>query len=410
FLREFRDESGVVYRSTRKSVEQTADNLRKMGFNAAAYHAGMTDEERARIQDAFANDEIPIIVATIAFGMGIDKSNVRFVVHGDLPRDIESYYQETGRAGRDGAPARCLLLYGWQDVALQRRFLQDYEDPRARAAASARLEEMIRFVEADGCRRANLLRYFGEEYKPPETALDDEEDARDRSAVRSCGACDFCVGDCARIDATIDAQKALSAMQRTGNRFGASHVVDVLLGKETERIKNLGHDRLPTFGVGANRTRRFWKRLIQSMLAQGVAVLAPSELPIPQVSDAGWDVMRGKRKFEILDRPENDEKKERRTRERRSNALDDKASLDVDDRRLFEALRAKRREIAMKEGTPPYVVFTDKTLVDMTRLKPQTDDDFLLVQGVGRAKLRAYGRTFMTVVRKFLEENGGGDE
>ncbi|MBP3558071.1 MAG: RecQ family ATP-dependent DNA helicase [Thermoguttaceae bacterium] len=432
FLREIPDESGVVYRSTRKNVEKTAEFLRKQGFKAEAYHAGLTDAERARVQDAFANDETPIVVATIAFGMGIDKSNVRFVVHGDLPKDVESYYQETGRAGRDGAPARCLLVYGYQDVAIHRSFLDDYQDPEAREAASRRLNEMVAFAETDGCRRANLLKYFGETYIPPnfnadENGSDSADDAASSESASKtgcgCGGCDYCVGSVRRVDATVDAQKALSAMQRTGNAFGVGHIVDVLIGARTEKVERFGHDRLPTFGVGADRNKTYWRYLISALLTQGIAELDPSKnFPIPRVTRLGWDVMRGQRQVKIVERPTGKKKK---TTSRRSGGSStfltgsgasvpfasasanpySKSSLSPRDRRLFEELRALRLQIAKDENVPPYAVFSDKTLVDMTCLKPETDGEFLDVSGVGRKKLENYGYEFMQAIRKFLEEN-----
>lgn len=404
FLSEVPGESGIVYHATRKKVEQTTEFLLRSGYNAAAYHAGMSDLQRAKVQEDFANDVTPIIVATIAFGMGIDKSNVRFVVHGDLPNDVESYYQETGRAGRDGAPARCALFYGYQDVALRRSFLDEYEDPVAREAAEKRLNEMVRFAESDGCRRVNLLKYFGETYRPIDLTKEYDEN-EPRPAATQCGSCDFCVGSAPRVDATIDAQKALSAMQRTGNRFGAAHIADVLMGTKTERIEALGHDALPTFGVGADRSKQYWKYLIQALLTQGVATLAPDvRFPVPQVSALGWEVMRGRRKVSILKRPD-PKKKKKNTLLDGSAAPYDKNALKGRDRMLFDALRARRAEIARAERVPPYVVFSDKTLVDMACLKPQTPDDFLLVNGVGKAKLRNFGEEFMDAIREFLRDN-----
>ena len=409
FLRDVDEgEPGIVYRSTRKKVEQTTEFLRKSGYKAEGYHAGMSDDQRIKTQENFANDATQIVVATVAFGMGIDKSNVRFVVHGDLPADVESYYQETGRAGRDGAPARCALFYGYQDVAIRRKFLDDYEDLVAREAAAKRLDEMVRFAESDGCRRVNLLRYFGETYRPVDLSSNDESDAAARPVATQCGACDFCVGSAERVDATIDAQKALSAMQRTGNRFGAGHIADILVGSETEKVVAMGHDKLPTFGVGADKTKRYWRYLIQALLTQGIAALAPDfDFPIPQVTSLGWEVMRGQRKVMILKRPDGKKKKPARAASILGAAIApyDKSSLDPFDRKLFETLRELRAAIAAAERIPPYIVFTDKALVDMSRLKPTTPDDFLLVNGVGRAKLQNFGEEFMDAIREFLRDN-----
>ena len=397
FLKEYPNESGIVYRATRKSVEQTAENLVNNGYKAEAYHAGMSDADRIAVQDRFARDETPIIVATIAFGMGIDKSNVRFVVHGDLPKDVESYYQETGRAGRDGASARCLLLFGYQDVAIHRNFLKDYEDETPRVAAEQRLNEMVRFAEADGCRRVNLLRYFGETYKPQDPGDGAEE-------INGCGSCDYCVGISKRVDATIDAQKALSAMQRTGNRFGATHITDILVGNVTEKVERFGHDAIQTFGVGKDKSRRYWRYLIQALLTQEIATLDPaSEFPVLQVSALGWEVMRGQRTVEIVERPDRASKKKTARIVRQASSL--KETLEPKDKMLFETLRALRAQIASAEKVPPYVVFTDKSLVDMALLKPRTEGQFLDCSGVGVAKLRNYGERFINAIEEFLENN-----
>ena len=391
FLKDVPNESGVVYRSTRKKVEATTEFLVANGYRAEAYHAGMSDSDRAEVQDRFARDETPIIVATIAFGMGIDKSNVRFVVHGDLPKDVESYYQETGRAGRDGEPARCLLFYNYGDVAIQRSFLDSYEDEEARRSAELRLNEMVRFAESEGCRRVNLLRYFGEDYAP--------------SDGTGCGFCDYCAGVHKKVDATIDAQKALSAMQRTGNRFGAAHIADVLVGDATEKVARNGHDRLPTFGVGKDKSKRYWRYLIQALTVQGIAELDPTmERPIPRVTALGWEVMRNQRKVEIVDRPEGARKKERSRAVKKASSSKD--ALKGIERDLFEELRALRAQVAKAENVPPYVVFNDKSLVDMAILKPRDDSELLECSGVGRGKLRNYGEEFLDAIRVFLESRG----
>ena len=398
FLKEVPGESGIVYRSTRRNVEKTAKSLVAHGYKAEPYHAGMSDEDRAAVQDRFAKDETPIIVATIAFGMGIDKSNVRFVVHGDLPKDVESYYQETGRAGRDGAPARCLLLFGYNDVAIHRSFLKDYDDEEARKAAEKRLDDMVKFAETDGCRRVNLLKYFGETYAPK--TLDGEP--IEGQAPDRCGACDFCVGACPRVDATVDAQKALSAIVRTGGRFGAAHIADLLLGTETEKILRFRHNELPTFGVGKDKSKGYWIYLIQALVTQGIAELDPTfEFPIPQISLLGWEVLRGAKKVQIIERPDSAKSKAR------SKAIDSatksKDLLKPLDRKLFEKLRALRAMIAKAENVPPYIIFSDKTLVDMAILKPRSDAEFLDVAGIGRRKLENYGEEFIDAIVEFLD-------
>jgi ATP-dependent DNA helicase RecQ len=283
FLQDRKGESGIIYRTTRKNVEATAEYLQAKGLKARPYHAGMEDRERIEVQEAFRRDECPIIVATIAFGMGIDKSNVRFVVHGDLPKNLEGYYQETGRAGRDGEPARCLLLFGRQDIVTLKFFANQIEDSTAQEIAKTQLNQMIRFAEHDGCRRAGILAYFGESFP----------DA-------NCNGCDICSGDVERTDATVEAQKALSAMHRTGGRFGAGHIADILVGANTEKIRERKHDQLPTYGVGKEHTKVFWRSVIDALLAQGLASVDDPQFPTPRVTDEGWKVLRKERTFQMI--------------------------------------------------------------------------------------------------------------
>ncbi|MBQ6158848.1 MAG: DNA helicase RecQ [Thermoguttaceae bacterium] len=285
FLKTADGQPGIIYRGTRKKVEETAQTLRKHGISAMPYHAGMDPVQRAKVQEAFTYDRIQVVVATIAFGMGIDKPNVRFVIHGDLPKNIEGYYQETGRAGRDGAPSRCLLLFGYQDVVLQNSFIEQYEDPKTREVTREQLKQMIRYAESDECRRKAILRYFGEEY-----------------TQENCGHCDYCRGAIRHVDATVDAQKALSAMQRTGNRFGIGHLVDVLVGAKTERVRRFAHDRLPTYGVGKDKPKKYWHFLFNALVCKGAARMrSDSEYPIPQTAEYGFGILRGDETFELID-------------------------------------------------------------------------------------------------------------
>lgn len=408
FLKEVRGESGIVYRGTRKKVEETAEFLIKQGFKAGPYHAGMTDAERSGVQDAFARDEIEIVVATVAFGMGIDKSNVRFVVHADLAKNIESYYQETGRAGRDGIPAKCLLLFGYQDVLVQRSFLKEMDDEELRQAAGRQLDDMIQFAEADRCRRKTLLAYFGEDY------------VRD-----DCGACDFCLGEVEREDATVNAQKALSAVVRTKNRFGAAHLIDILTGAETEKITRYRHDELPTYGVGKDRQKNYWQRLFKALVLKGALEIDPNaEFTIPKVTEFGWTILRGAESFELLRRPDRKEKKERKKRRRDQSHLvrrfgsssyhdeaggevfHDEESLETVDRVLFDILRARRRELAAQRGVPPYVIFHDKNLLDMIRVRPNNQEEMMTIDGIGKRKADAYGEEFIRLIQDYDEKKG----
>ena len=369
FLQERKGESGIIYRTTRKNVEATAEYLQRQGLNAKPYHAGMSDQDRIAVQEAFRRDECPIIVATIAFGMGIDKSNVRFVVHGDLPKNIEGYYQETGRAGRDGEPARCLLLFGRGDIATLKYFADQIEDGRPREIAKRQLDQMVRFAQHDGCRRAGLLDYFGEQFP----------DA-------NCNGCDVCCGDVERVDATIEAQKALSAMHRTGGRFGAGHIVDILVGANTEKIRERKHDQLPTFGVGKEHDKVYWRSLIDALLAQGLASVDDPQYPTPKVTEEGWKVLRKQREFQMI-RPA-PSKKSKTTG----------GTVETYSEELFERLRDVRMDLARAENVPPYVVFSDRTLHEMSAYFPTTPSQLLQISGVGNHKLDAYGEPFLDAI------------
>ena len=381
FLKSVPGQSGIIYRGTRKKVEETAEMLTKQGFDVRPYHAGMSDTERAWVQDAFSTDRIQIIVATIAFGMGIDKSNVRFVIHADLPKNIEGYYQETGRAGRDGSPSQCLLLFGYQDIILQKSFIDKYEDPQVRDTTWRQLQEMIKFAEADQCRRKALLRYFGEVYP-----------------ADNCGNCDFCNDEIHRVDATIDAQKALSAMQRTGNRFGIGHLVDVLTGAKTARVKKFKHNTLKTYGVGSDKAKPYWRFLINALVYKGAAAMKPDcDYPVPQVTQYGWEILHGKESVEIIQFPTL--KKQARSKTENEDVLTNSIH---NDHELFEQLRKRRKEVAQERGVPPYAIFTDKTLLEMANQKPIIAEDMLKITGVGERKMEAYGTAFLELIGEYV--------
>ncbi|MDD3586297.1 MAG: DNA helicase RecQ [Thermoguttaceae bacterium] len=381
FLKSVPGQSGIIYRGTRKKVEETAEMLTKQGFDARPYHAGMSDSERAWVQDAFSQDRVQIIVATIAFGMGIDKSNVRFVVHADLPKNIEGYYQETGRAGRDGSPSQCLLLFGYQDIVLLKSFIDKYDDPQTKATTWRQLQEMIKFAEADQCRRKALLHYFGEEYPRG-----------------NCGNCDFCNDEIHRVDATVDSQKALSAMQRTGNRFGVGHLVDILVGAKTARIKQFKHNTLPTYGVGSDKSKQYWRFLINALIYKGAAAINPNcDYPVPVVTKYGWDIMHGKEQVEVIQFPTLKKQSKRKTEH--EDVFTDSIH---NDHYLFEQLRQRRKEVALERGVPPYAIFTDKTLLDMANNKPVTEEDMLKISGVGERKMTTYGAAFLELITEYV--------
>ena len=330
FLGGHEGESGIVYRSTRRKVEETAAFLQKKGVKAEAYHAGLPDAERMRVQEAFRRDECPVVVATVAFGMGIDKPDVRFVAHLDLPKNVEGYYQETGRAGRDGDPAHCLLLYSAADMAQLLYFARQTEDEEQRSIAEKHAYAMLEYAERNQCRRKALLSYFGEDFEEP-----------------NCGGCDVCTGEIQEEDYTIEAQKALSAMVRSGCRFGRVLIMDILMGADNRRIRETGFQHLPTYGVGKDRTRRFWKYLIDALTRQGLAAIEGEEYPYLRVTETGWETLRGApfRALRIVE-----------TRARRNRAERDGASQDMDvDDTLFQLLRAERRRLAEAAQVPPYV-------------------------------------------------------
>ena len=381
FLEARGDEPGIIYRTTRKTVEATVSMLKKHGIQAKAYHAGLSDNERHSAQDAFRLDRCRVIVATIAFGMGIDKPNVRFVIHGDLPKNIEGYYQETGRAGRDGDPARCALFYGRGDVAQLARFASGIEDATAREVAELQLRRMFAFAQTDACRRATLLSYFGETY--PEA---------------NCGACDVCLGEVEREDATISAQKALSAMTRTGGRFGATHLADILVGADTEKIRQNSHNTLPTFGVGKDRDKSYWRTVIDALVSQGLAAVEDQRYPTPSVTAEGWKVMKGETTFAMF---KHIEPKTQGKTTRRTSGED---FLNCS-KGLFARLKKERSRLAEERGIPSYVVFADKTLREMAAFFPATPSEMLGISGVGQHKLETYGELFLAVIAEYRSEN-----
>ena len=380
FLGGHEGESGIVYRSTRRKVEETAAFLQKKGVKAEAYHAGLPDAERMRVQEAFRRDECPVVVATVAFGMGIDKPDVRFVAHLDLPKNVEGYYQETGRAGRDGDPAHCLLLYSAADMAQLLYFARQTEDEEQRSIAEKHAYAMLEYAERNQCRRKALLSYFGEDFEEP-----------------NCGGCDVCTGEIQEEDYTIEAQKALSAMVRSGCRFGRVLIMDILMGADNRRIRETGFQHLPTYGVGKDRTRRFWKYLIDALTRQGLAAIEGEEYPYLRVTETGWETLRGApfRALRIVE-----------TRARRNRAERDGASQDMDvDDTLFQLLRAERRRLAEAAQVPPYVVFHDRALREMAAGKPASREAMLGIAGVGERKLAQYGDAFLAVIERYISEN-----
>ncbi len=385
FVKAHHGQSGIVYCASRRKTDELAEYLREIGTNALPYHAGMEAAARSRNQDIFLQDDGVVMVATVAFGMGIDKPDVRFVLHADMPSNIESYYQEIGRAGRDGLPADTLTLYGMGDIRLRRLQIDesDTADEQKRVDRQ-RLNALVSLCELPRCRRQTLLAYFGETAQP-------------------CGNCDFCCDGAEVIDGTIAAQKALSAIVRTGQRFGTEHMTNVLLGETTEAIEKFGHDRLPTFGVGKEYDKQEWRSIFRQLHGAGIIALDITGHGSWTVTDAGRLVLKGSAKMEL--RTDTLKPATRRAARATDNAtaLADGAPGDT---ALFEALRRRRLELAKAQRVAAYVVFADKTLIDMVRRKPATIAEMSAVHGVGEAKLRQYGETFLGAIREHAARHG----
>ncbi len=384
FLKSHDREAGIVYCLSRKRVEDVAARLRAQGARAEAYHAGLSSAERTRVQDAFLRDEADVVVATVAFGMGIDKPDVRFVVHYDMPKNIEGYYQETGRAGRDGAPAEALLLFGLQDVVTARQLIEGDgdKDPERVRVELHKLDAMVAFTEAVSCRRRVLLGYFGDEAEVPDAG---------------CGNCDVCLDPPEVFDGTIEAQKALSAVWRTGQRFGVKHVIDVLRGTGTDAVRKWGHDGLPTFGVGADVSADGWKSILRQLVHRGYLRQDIAAYSALKLTDAASPVLRGEERV-TLARPRAKPPKPPKAPKRRSlRARFEAGDLDVE-QELFDRLRELRRKLAAEASVPAYVVFTDASLMDMAAHQPRTREEFLAVHGVGEAKAERYAEAFLAEI------------
>ena len=379
FIQKFSGQSGIIYCFSRKQVEDLTAVLTDNGFSVRPYHAGLSTVERNRNQEAFIRDDVQIIVATIAFGMGIDKPNVRFVVHFDLPKNIESYYQEIGRAGRDGLKSDCLLLFSYADVQKIKYFI-DQKPPAEKRASNIHLSALLRYAESENCRRIPLLNYFGEKY-----------------AVDNCDMCDNCLADKKELlDITVDAQKFLSCVKRTGERFGSAHLIDVLRGSRAQKVLQFGHQKLSTYGIGKDYSKKQWQQLARQFLHKGL-MEQDMEFGSLKVTDRGWTVLRGQKTVlgyldHILDVAPF------------VNGPVQADDLSCDDR-MFEILRSKRKELADEAGVPPYVIFSDKTLMEMAVFFPQSSDSLLDIHGVGAVKCKKFGELFLNIIRMYCLEN-----
>ena len=382
------DEAGIVYAGSRANTEKIADALANAGVPALAYHAGLDAVTRAKRQEAFIRDDVRVMCATIAFGMGIDKSNVRFVVHFDVPRSLEGYYQETGRAGRDGLAAECAWFFTYGDVARTERFADEKPEPE-RTAARAQLERIVRYAYSNGCRRRELLGYFGETY-----------------ANENCGACDNCLQPRASYDATTDAQKLLSCVYRIreshGYGVGIAHVVDVLVGAKTEKIERWYHERLSTYGIGKDRDRRWWRHLADELMRLDLLAQDAANHNVVLLTPAGRKALAERTPIVVREAAPVPPGGKAAKRGRTAPA----AGADEEyDRDLFAALRALRREIAAERDVPPYVVFSDAVLRTMARERPDSPAAFRTISGVGEKKLADFGSLFLAAI---AEHGGGG--
>jgi len=381
FLEARPNDSGIVYCASRKMADSVARKLNQDGIPAKPYHAGLEAKERTAHQEMFLRDDVRVVSATIAFGMGINKPNVRFVVHYDLPKNIESYYQETGRAGRDGLPGDCVLLFNAADVVKQTRFIEEKSESEARTARE-QLRQMVHYAETRECRRTRLLRYFGET-RPNEP----------------CNGCDNCLNPRETFDGTLAAQKFLSCVlriqQKSGFAFGLNHIVEVLIGADTEAIRQRGHNELSTYGIGRELKRDAWQAIGRELLRLGLVEVAPGKFATLQVTAAGRAALRERTSITLTKQPEKPEAKPKL-----------RAGEIACDEALFEKLRRVRRSLADDRNVPAYVIFSDVALREMARVYPETKAEFRRIPGVGEQKLRTFAEPFLAAISEYLREHG----
>ncbi|MFE8115774.1 ATP-dependent DNA helicase RecQ [Brenneria goodwinii] len=377
FVQGQRGKSGIIYCNSRAKVEDISARLQSRGLSVAAYHAGLDNERRAQVQEAFQRDDLQVVVATVAFGMGINKPNVRFVVHFDIPRNIESYYQETGRAGRDGLAAEAALFYDPADMAWLRRCLEEKPAGQQLEIERHKLNAMGAFAEAQTCRRLVLLNYFGEGRQQP------------------CGNCDICLDPPKRYDGLVEAQKALSCVYRVGQRFGMGYIVEVLRGANNQRIREYGHDKLPVYGIGRDKSQEHWVSVLRQLIHLGLLSQNIAQHSALQLTESARPVLRGEVPLQLAV-PRVINLKPRASQKTYGGNYD---------RKLFAKLRKLRKSIADEANIPPYVVFSDATLLEMAELMPITAAELLNINGVGQRKLERFGSPFMSMIRDHVDND-----
>lgn len=376
FLAQHAQKSGIIYASTRKTVDTIHNSLTREGFNLGKYHAGMSEIERRTAQHDFVHDKTQLIVATVAFGMGIHKPDIRFIIHHDMPRTIEQYYQEIGRAGRDSLPAECLMLYNGQDLMIYDLFLKDCKDEIERAHMESKTAAMYRLCQSLACRRKILLKYFGEE-----------------TPYECCHSCDNCLDDEEKLDGSIIAQKILSCVYRLNQRFGIKYVIDILRGSKSAQILKNGHDRLSTYNIMREYPESEIRYYIDSLMMMGFLKSSGGEYPILQWTETSQQVIKGLQKVEFRKKIFK-EKKHKEVSQHPYNKI------------LFDQLRALRLELARKAELPPFAVFSDRSLYEMATFFPQDDHSFLTINGVGKVKLEQFGNQFLNLIKQFCLEQG----
>jgi ATP-dependent DNA helicase RecQ len=370
FVKEHTHQPGIIYAATRKDVEDLCEHLRKKGFAAGKYHAGLTDEERSFNQEAFLYDDIRVMVATNAFGMGIDKSNVRYVIHYNMPKNMEAYYQEAGRAGRDGDPSACILLFSAQDIMTQKFLIEQNQlSPERKANEYKKLQTMIDYCYSPRCLRNYILHYFGDEH-----------------ITDACGNCSSCKDDRDTVDITVEAQKIFSCIRRMQERFGISMIASVLKGSKLKKVLEYRFDRLPTYGIMRDLPEKEISDLVNVLISEGYLQLSEGQYPVVKLQQPAADVLQGK--LQVFQKV--------RKQEQKAAAIDNT---------LFEQLRLLRREISQKEKVPPYIIFTDSTLREMSEICPTTAAGMLAIKGVGEVKFRNYGLPFLELLKNYAGEN-----